>query len=387
MTSPSPTILTVGGDSRLLANPDLDRSLPYGAEQRAILSREGGRAAHAAIAAWDGYAPTPLLSLDALAQEAGVGAILYKHEAHRFVLKSFKALGGAYAVERLVVSRGSAEGLTVTCATDGNHGRAVAWGARRLGVRAVIYVHETVSQGRADAIAAYGAEVRRVPGNYDDAVRASAEAAAANGWTIVSDTSWPGYDLIPRGVMQGYAVLGLEAEAQGARPTHVFVQGGVGGIAAAMLSWTWESLGADRPILVVVEPNRAACLLESAAARRWTTVGGDLDTIMAGLACGEPSELAWALLSPGADAFMDIPDGRAADTMRRLAELGIAAGESGVAGLAGLMAAAADPAARALLRLDATSRVLCIGTEGATDPAIYREIVGRAAEDVERAAA
>ena len=138
---------------------------------------------------------------------------------------------------------------------------------------------------------------------------------------------------------------------------------------------------------LVVEPNRAACLLESAAARRWTTVGGDLDTIMAGLACGEPSELAWALLSPGADAFMDIPDGRAADTMRRLAELGIAAGESGVAGLAGLMAAAADPAARALLQLDATSRVLCIGTEGATDPAIYREIVGRAAEDVERAAA
>ncbi len=303
------------------------------------------------------------------------------------MLKSFKALGGAYAVERLVASRGSAEGLTVTCATDGNHGRAVAWGARRLGVRAVIYVHETVSQGRADAIAAYGAEVRRVPGNYDDAVRASAEAAAANGWTIVSDTSWPGYDLIPRDVMQGYAVLGLEAEAQGARPTHVFVQGGVGGIAAAMLSWTWESLGADRPILVVVEPNRAACLLESAAARRWTTVGGDLDTIMAGLACGEPSELAWALLSPGADAFMDIPDGRAADTMRRLAELGIAAGESGVAGLAGLMAAAADPAARAMLQLDATSRVLCIGTEGATDPAIYREIVGRAAEDVERAAA
>ncbi|MGQ3303364.1 MAG: diaminopropionate ammonia-lyase [Phenylobacterium sp.] len=379
-----PQPIRMSGGAALLANPALDRHRAYGEGERAILSLAKAAEAHRAISAWDGYRPTPLLSLGRIAAEAGVAEVLYKHEAHRFALKSFKALGGAYAVERLVAARGSADGLTVTCATDGNHGRAVAWGARRLGVEAVIYVHETVSEGRAAAIAAFGAEVRRVPGNYDDAVRASAEAAAANGWTIVSDTSWPGYDLIPRDVMQGYAVLALEAEGQGARPTHVFIQGGVGGLAAGVLSWYWEKEGASRPVLVVVEPDRADCLLVSAKAGRWTSVGGDLDTIMAGLACGEPSELAWALLSPGADAFMAIPDLLAADTMRLLAGEGLAAGESGVAGLAGFRAAAGDARMRAALGLDAGARILCIGTEGATDPAIYREIVGRDAADVEK---
>lgn len=379
-----PDCLRLPGGVAVLANPALDRSLAYGGEHRAILSLDGARAAHAAVSRWAGYRPTPILPLDTIAAATGVGHVSYKHEGHRFELKSFKALGGAYAVERLVAQRGSAEGLTVTCATDGNHGRAVAWGARRLGVRAVIYVHETVSEGRAEAIAAFGAEVRRVPGNYDDAVRASAEAATAHGWTIVSDTSWPGYDLIPRDVMQGYAVLMLEAWEQGVRPTHVFVQGGVGGLAAGVLATCWERLGAARPVVVVVEPDRADCLFQSALAGRWTTVGGDLDTIMAGLACGEPSELAWALLSPGADVFVAIPDARAAEAMRDLADLGIAAGESGVAGLAGLRAVAGDAQARKLLGLDASSHILCIGTEGATDPDIYSAIVGRDAGAVER---
>jgi diaminopropionate ammonia-lyase len=244
-----------------------------------------------------------------------------------------------------------------------------------------------VSEGRAEAIRAFGAEVRRTPGNYDDAVRASAEAAATHGWTIVSDTSWPGYDLIPRDVMQGYAVIAMEAEEQGVDPTHVFVQGGVGGLAAGVLSWLWERQGANRPTLVVVEPATADCLFQSALAGRWTTVGGDLDTIMAGLACGEPSQLAWALLWPGADAFVTIPDARAAEAMRALASLGIAAGESGVAGLAGLLGVAEDAACRAALGLDASSRILCIGTEGATDPVIYREIVGRDPDEVERMSA
>lgn len=373
--------------ARILANPSLDRTRPYGAAERAILSLEGARTALEAIRQWPGYAVTPLLSLDAMAREAGVAAVLYKHEGHRFGLQSFKALGGAYAVQRLAEQRGSADGLTVTCATDGNHGRAVAWGASRLGARAVVYVHEAVSQGRADAIASFGAEIRRVPGNYDDAVRASARAAAENGWTIVSDTSWPGYDVIPRDVMQGYAVLAAEAARQGAEPTHIFVQGGVGGLAAGILSYYWESMGADRPRTVVVEPENAACLFASAQAGRWTEVGGALDTIMAGLACGEPSHLAWHLLSVGADACISIPDICAIDCMRRLAAGGIASGETGVAGLAGLLAVAADGQARAVLGLDQSSRVLCIGTEGATDPAIYREIVGRAASEVEPALA
>lgn len=368
--------------SDFILNPHLDRALPYGDERRSILSLAGARAAHAAIAAWEGYAPTPLRDLRAIADQLDLGQVLYKDEGKRFGLKSFKALGGAYAVDRIVAARGR-EGLTVACATDGNHGRSVAWGARRAGVRAVIYVHETVSEGRAEAIRSYGATVVREGRTYDDSVRACTEAAQRNGWQIVSDTSWPGYEDVPKDVMQGYAVLAMEAEAQGAKPTHVFVQGGVGGLAAGVLSYRWEKLGAQRPILVVVEPETAACLFESARAGAVTTVGGELDTIMAGLACGEPSILAWRILDRGADAFMTIKDKAAADAMRLLAQLGVVGGESGVAGLAGLIKAAGDPVLRQALKLDTTSRVLCYGTEGATDPQVYSSIVGRSAEEVE----
>lgn len=368
--------------ARFLANPRLDRVSAYGNSMRAILSASGAREAREAVSRWEGYAPTPLRSLPAIAAECGVSQVLYKDEGFRFGLRSFKALGGAYAVERLARESGDPSELTVTCATDGNHGRAVAWGARRAGARAVIYVHEGVSEGRAQAIRSYGAEVRREGAHYDASVRASAEAARENGWSIVSDTSWPGYEDTPRAVMQGYSILAMEVEEQGGRPTHVFVQGGVGGLAAGVLSWRWERYGADRPVMTVVEPETAACLLESAAAGRWTAAEGDLDTIMAGLACGEPSLLAWSILDTGADAFMAIPDEAAARTMRDLAALGVVGGESGVAGLAGFRIAARDAAMREALGLGAQSRVLLYGTEGATDPDVYRRIVGRSAEEV-----
>lgn len=366
-----------------VSNPRLDRGLAYGSDLRAILSLERAREAQAAIARWEGYAPTPLRDLPVIADTLDIARVLYKDEGKRFGLKSFKALGGAYAVDRLVAKKGKA-GLTVACATDGNHGRSVAWGAQRAGIEAVIYVHETVSEGRAEAIRGFGATVVREGRTYDDSVRACAAAAAVNGWQIVSDTSWPGYEEVPKDVMQGYALLAIEAASQGARPTHVFVQGGVGGLAAGVLSHVWEGQGAGRPVFVVVEPEKAACLFESAKAGGVTAVGGDLDTIMAGLACGEPSILAWRMLDQGADAFMTIADNAAADAMRQLATLGVVGGESGVAGLAGLIKAARDPALRAALRLDASSRVLCYGTEGATDPEVYRSIVGRSAEEVEQ---
>jgi diaminopropionate ammonia-lyase len=364
-----------------LLNPHLDRARAYDGELRRVLSLEAARSAQAAIAAWSGYAPTPLRDLAAIADALDLGQVLYKDEGHRFGLKSFKALGGAYAVDRLVAVRGTA-GLTVACATDGNHGRSVAWGARRAGVKAVIYVHETVSEGRAEAIRSYGATVVREGRTYDDSVRACAVAAAENRWEIVSDTSWPGYEDVPKDVMQGYAVLAMEAQAQGATPTHVFVQGGVGGLAAGVLSVAWEEQGAGRPIFVVVEPENAACLFESAKAGAVTAVGGDLDTIMAGLAAGKPSILAWRILQPGADAFMTIADTAAAAAMRELASLGVVGGESGVAGLAGLVRAAREPVLRKALKLDEASRVLCYGTEGATDPEVYRSIVGRDAQEV-----
>jgi diaminopropionate ammonia-lyase len=267
--------------------------------------------------------------------------------------------------------------MPVACATDGNHGRAVAWGAQRFHARCIIFIHSTVSQYRADAIARYGAELRRVPGTYDDAVRQCVREAEEDGWHVVSDTSWPGYTEVPRSIMQGYRVMADEAADQwtGAPPTHVFFQGGVGGAAAAV-SVQCRGRFAPVPALIVVEPDHAACLLASAEFGELTAVQGDLDTIMAGLACGEPSILAWQELDRAAAAFMAIPDEAAVATLRLLAAQGIVAGESGVAGLAACLLAAADPAARATLGIDAGSRVLVFSTEEATDPALYAKLVG-----------
>jgi len=353
-----------------------------------VLPEAGFRRARAAITAWPGYAVTPLLELSTIARGTDVAVVRLKDEAGRFGLGSFKALGGAYAVANLLAHEKSragtpAEKITVTCATDGNHGRAVAWGAQRLACHCVIFVHETVSQGRVDAIASYGAEVRRVRGTYDDAVREAARVAQAEGWHVVSDTSWPGYTEVPRDVMQGYRLMADEAATQwdGAPPTHVFIQGGVGGVAAAV-SVHMRARYQPPPELIVVEPDRAACLMASAELGEPTSIPGDLDTLMAGLACGEPSLLAWQELERGAAAFMAVPDGAAIACMKLLADQGIVSGESGVAGLAGFLLAAAEPAARETIGLNADSRVLLFSTEGATDPALYEQLAGQRPEDL-----
>ena len=359
------------------------------------------RRARAEIEAWPGYAPTPLIALDDVAKAARVAAVHYKDEGARFGLGSFKALGGAYAVQKLLTTELARRGvapnaaaadleagtheaatraITVTCATDGNHGRSVAWGAQRFRCRCVIYVHEGVSQGRRDAIAKYGAEIRVVPGTYDHAVRACTREAERENWFVVSDTSWEGYTEVPRDVMQGYRLMAEEAaDRLPAPPTHAFVPGGVGGVAAAVSVQLRARFGAGVK-LVVAEPDKAACLLASAEAGEPVAVGGEMDTLMAGLACGEPSLLAWQELERAAFAFMAVPDESAVDAMRLLAERTprIVAGESAVAGLAALLLAARDPFSRGMLRLDAESRVLLFGTEGATDPETYNRLVAAA---------
>lgn len=397
----------------------LARAALYGAPLQAVLDEDGFRAAHREIASWPAYAPTPLLDLRHTAAALGVARLLFKDEAHRFGLKSFKALGGAYAVFRLLADavakagegpataaaladgrwRHVTEGITVTCATDGNHGRSVAWGARLFHCRCVIVIHATVSEGREAAIAAHGAEIVRVPGGYDESVRHAASVAAANGWQVISDTAYEGYSAVPRRIMQGYGVVAEEIFAQlpgdvpgGEIPTHVFLQAGVGGMAAAICARFWQHWAAARPRLVVVEPDRAACLYESARAGRPVALTGDLDTVMAGLSCGEVSALAWPVLAAGAEDFMTVGDDLAIDTVRFLADgaggdTPFVAGETGVAGLAGLRAAAADPALRAALALGPASRVLIIGSEGDTDPEIYHRIAGRSAEAVRAGAA
>lgn len=298
-----------------------------GAPGITVLPAAGFRRARAEITGWPGYAVTPLRDLPELAGRAGLAALRLKDEAGRFGLGSFKALGGAYAVAALLLNelarrdvaaaastaalvegryRDATQAITVTCATDGNHGRAVAWGAQRFGARCVIFVHATVSQPRVEAIARYGAEVRRVAGTYDDAVREAAQQAEANGWFVVSDTAWPGYTEVPRDIMQGYRLMADEAADQwlGPTPTHVFIQGGVGGVAAAV-SVQCRARFSPSPAVIVVEPDRAACLLASAELGERTAIPGELDTIMAGLACGEPSLLAWQELERAACAGHD----------------------------------------------------------------------------------
>lgn len=399
------------GAPRLFSNPRADHDRVYGPSERAILSRAAFQEAMTEIGAWPGYAPTPLRSLTGLARAAGIDRIWYKDEGARFNLNSFKALGGAYAVLRLLAREVQARvpgvpvtaldlvvgrygkvtrTVTVTTATDGNHGRSVAWGAQVFGCDCVVYIPASCSKGRQDAIEAFGARVVRVAGLYDDAVRQAAADARDYGWHVVSDTSYTGYMDVPRDVMQGYTVMVEEAISQlpaSERPTHVFIQGGVGALPAAVCGHLWESWGRQRPRLVVVEPHSADCLYQSAVAGRPTAAEGGLDTVMAGLACGEVSLLAWAILERGADDFLTIPDEAAVATMRMLAEGAygsrpVVAGESGVAGLAALLCAAADPQARIGLGLAPDARVLVFGTEGATDPEIYEKLVGRSPEAV-----
>lgn len=349
----------------------------------------------------DNHRVTPLHALPALADELGLGAIHIKDEGFRLGLGSFKALGGAYAVFRLVLEEASrslgrpvdvddldrpevravAAGMTVACATDGNHGRSVAQGAQLVGAKAAIFVHAGVSEERIAAIARYGAEMIRVDGNYDDSVRQAAEVSAEKGWTVVSDTSWPGYERIPGLVMQGYTAIVREALRQLPQPpTHVFVQAGVGGIAAAVAGHLAIVLGDARPTFIVVEPARAACVVAAAQAGRVVKAAHGEPTVMAMLECYEASPVAWRVLARVADAFMTVDEDEAVTVMRRLAQPvgadpAIVSGESGGVGLAGLIRAMADH--KVELGLDGKSRVLLINTEGATDPHRYAELVGQ----------
>ena len=378
-------------------NQNLERDRIYGEEERSVVSLAEYERAKAEIEQWSGYSPTCLYSLTSIAEELGVAEIWVKDESTRFGLASFKALGGSYAVSRvlerelsLAEGEGDPRSVTVVCATDGNHGRSVAWGAQKCGCRCVIYVPAHVTERRAQEIASFGAEVVRLKGNYDEAVVQVANDADANGWQVVSDTSYEGYQEIPSWVMQGYALMVEEAFSQLPEtnwPTHIFIQGGVGGLAASVCGHLWESYGSKRPVITVVEPIEADCLYRSAQSGLPESASGSLETIMGGLSCGEISSLAWKILRPGIDAFMTVDDSRVGPWMRRLAEgrdneSPIVAGESGVTGLIGLEAVSADEMLRKHLKLDHRSQVMIFSTEGATDPETYRDIVGKEYQSV-----
>ncbi len=392
----------------LIRNQHPDYRKPLEATDAETLGIAAAETVERFLARRPNHRPTPLRSLPALASELGLGAIHLKDEGYRLGLGSFKALGGAYAVIRLVletaeqklgrpvdiaelhspeVAKISAT-MTFGCATDGNHGRSVAQGAQLVGARSVIFVHGGVSDARVAAIARYGAVMERVAGTYDDSVAEAARVCEANGWTVVSDTSWPGYERIPGLVMQGYTAIFREAlEKLPETPTHVFIQSGVGGIAAAASGYLACRLGEARPTFIVVDPARAACIFETARQGKPVKLQHGEPTVMAMLECYEPSQVAWRVLSRVADAFMTVDDETAVEVMNLLArpfdhDPVVVAGESGGAGLAGLLVAARDPEMRAAIGLDANSRVLLVITEGATDPDRYRELVGLTPGDI-----
>ncbi|PSW17201.1 diaminopropionate ammonia-lyase [Photobacterium sanctipauli] len=367
-----------------------------------IEEAEKARAFHQKV---EGYQPTPLHSLDHLAKAIGVGKILVKDEAHRFDLCAFKMLGGAYAIARLLcdeykldinafnfdtLKNDITEKMTFATATDGNHGRGVAWAANKLGQNAVVYMPKGAADERVNNIRALGAECIVTDMNYDDTVRLAIKTSEENGWKVVQDTAWEGYTEIPTWIMQGYTTMAAEAvdqmkAQQIARPTHVFLQAGVGAMAGGVLGYLCEQFGPDKLHSVVVEPDQADCIYRSGISDKgdMVNVSGDLATIMVGLACGEPNPIGWPVLRDCSTQFVSCQDSVAALGMRVLGNpLGddprVVSGESGAVG-AGLLAAVHyHPEREQLMEklgLNQDSVVLLINTEGDTDPVHYREVV------------
>ncbi len=351
------------------------------------------------------YQKTPLVELKNTAQVLGLDTLYVKDESHRFGLNAFKVLGGSFAIgnyiakelgmdiaelpyKRMVSAeiREKLGDLTFVTATDGNHGRGVAWTANQLKQHAVVYMPKGSAIERLENIRAEGAEASITDLNYDDAVRLANKQAEDKGWIMVQDTAWDGYEDIPAWIMQGYVTMGLEAYEQlPEKPTHIFVQAGVGSLAASIVGFFSALYGDDRPIMTVVEPNKADCLYRTAEANdgKLHFVTGQMDTIMAGLACGEPCSIGWGILKNYTDNFVSCPDYVAAKGMRMLGNPAaqderVISGESGAATLGCVAEIMTNPELKHLkeaLKLDENSRVLFFSTEGDTDRENYRAVV------------
>ena len=375
---------------------------------RALMSQENVAQARAFHRSFPQYALTPLHALPGMAARLGIGNVYVKDESYRFGLNAFKVLGGSFAMAKYIASQLGRDIREIThsyltgpdfqkeftpatffTATDGNHGRGVAWAARQLGQRAVVHMPKGSAKMRFDNIAAEGAQVTIEEVNYDECVRiAAAEAARTEHGVVVQDTAWEGYEEIPGWIMQGYGTMAAEAAEQLRlagilRPTHIFVQAGVGSLAGAVVGYFSALFPDDPPKFVIMEAESAACLYKSAVAGTVQTVSGDLQTIMAGLACGEPNILGWDILRNHATVFVSCPDEVAARGMRMLAapvrgDVPIVSGESGAVGMGLLAAILKDPACaqlRRTLELGPDSQVLLFSTEGDTDPQQYENIV------------
>lgn len=387
---------------RYVRNPEI-REDTKAAERFGVRQAEKVRRYHQSIPE---YAPTELHRLPRLAEHLGLGGLCVKDESSRFGLNAFKGLGGSYSIGRILAERVGipeedltvdrllqenvqkiAKEMTFVTATDGNHGRGVAWAAQKLHCGAVVFMPKGSAPERLANIRALGAQAEITEYNYDDTVRVAAQCQRDRGWVLVQDTAWEDYETIPAWIMQGYTTLALEAVEQlgDTVPTHIFLQAGVGAMSGALAAFFADYYRERKPRIIIVEPDQADCLYQTAMASdgKMHRVTGDLSTIMAGLACGEPCSIGWEMLRRYAECFVSMPDYIAAQGMRILAApLGddprIISGESGAATtgfLTELMRSSELEPLRRKLGLGKDAVVLCVSTEGDTDRDNYRKIV------------
>ena len=336
--------------------------------------------AYSSISKWEGYSPTPLISLSKLSEELNLNKIFYKDESKRFDLKSFKALGGAYAVEKK--TQGNKD-IIVATATAGNHGRSVAWGARRLGLKCKIFISEFVSNARGQAMADLGADVIKVKGNYEKSLIECIKQSTENNWQIVQDVAWKDYIQVPTYTMAGYTVMMKEIlhQIHNDKISHIILQAGVGGMAGAMVAGVARYLD-NIPVTLVVEPDSAACVMESIKAEKIEKIDIKRESLMGGMSCGEVSIVPWEILKNSIKYCISLPDDDIAKTMKLLGNSSfsdepIIAGENSAPGVISLIASCEDEKIKEKLELNKDSNILLIGCEGDTDEAMYQKLVSQ----------
>ncbi len=344
------------------------------------LSKEEIDAAYLTISNWENYSSTPLIELNKLSNELNLNKIFYKDESKRFDLKSFKALGGAYAVEK--VSKGK-KNIVISTATAGNHGRSVAWGAKRLGLECKIFISDFVSTVRGQAMAELGADVIKVKGNYEKSLIKCIEQSTKNNWQIVQDVAWKNYTLVPKYTMAGYTVMMKEIASQikTNQISHIILQAGVGGMAGAMIAGIARYLE-NIPEIIVVEPDSAACVMESIKTGKLEKIDIKRESLMGGMSCGEVSLVPWEILKNSVKYCISLPDDDIAYTMKLLGKASfsdekIIAGENSAPGVISLIASCEDEKLKKRIKLDNNSNVLLIGCEGDTDKEMYQKLVNQ----------
>ena len=330
------------------------------------------------ISSWEGYSPTPLIDLNKLNDELGFKNIYYKDEDKRFKLKSFKALGGAFAVNKIADEKGD---ITVATATAGNHGRSVAWGAQRLGLKCKIFISEFVSETRAEAMKNLNADIIRVKGNYDASLKECIKQSNLNNWEIVQDVSWEGYKEVPKLIMAGYTIMIKEIidQINNDKITHVFLQAGVGGMAAAMIAG-FAKFTDNIPKFIIVEPENANCVFKSIENNKPTAINIIKETIMGGMSCGDVSTVAWEILKNSTNNCLTITDDAISTTVALLSEAKlsdekIVAGECAVPGIIALIGLSKNKEYLNKLSLNSNSKILLFGCEGLTDSEMYRKLL------------